>query len=397
MKRADVPEATARAIEDLVALDGGPLPPEPIGTTLPIDDLSPLVDRFEWLEGALNAVSSANGGPTVSGHLTRSPGMGATVRMVSDSHAAVLTSAGTLARMQVMHRLLLTNWKREGQPIGVIASVMDRPRKRPVPSGLAPLLSDLKGDGDWWQAIDALNATIALDRAFAPDVVELNNLSLSLLLCHEFAHVLRHHHELRRRVRAGELSFEVGDDAHRRPATAAELARAIEGDADLVAAYLVVVMLARQLRGNPDSLPRGFVRLAYALTALLALFDPDRLSVHEYGDASSYPHPLIRYAAYMDDMGDAAGQVKASQAFAANANFGAKKCLESLAWLESDILTEGRFGGVGPDFEASIHVLRSSSAFTFSLARMQDEQRALTLRLGTLITSEFGELKLAKS
>ena len=163
---------------------------------------------------------------------------------------------------------------------------MDRPRARAVPSGLAPLLSDLQGEGDWWMALDALNASISLDAAFAPDVSELNHLSLSLLLSHEVAHVLRQHHTLRRRVRAGELTFEIGDGETRRPTTDAELCRAIEGDADLLAAYLVVVTLVRQVGSERSALPRGFVRLAYALTALLALFDPQRLSLLEYGDGS---------------------------------------------------------------------------------------------------------------
>jgi len=397
MDISDPHDPTARAIRNLIDVDGGPLAPGTFGSTLYNEDLLHLIRSITFLEETLNVVSSTNGGPAASVHLTRSPGMGATVRMVNDAHAAILVPVGTIARMQVMHRLLLTNWNRDGRPVEVMASVMDQPRQRAVPSGLAPLLGDLRGEGDWWQAIDALDATITLDPTFAPDVAELNHLSVSLLLSHEFAHVLRRHHEVRRKVRAGELAFEVGDGQRRRPATDAELARAIECDADLVAAYLVVVTLVKQVDGAGERgwLPRGFLRLAYALTALLALFDPERLSLLEYGDESAYPHPLIRYSAYMDYIRDAARQTSTSDAYDQGADFGAGKCLEGLAWLETDIMTAGRFGGPGADSESPIHPLRPSTAFTQELAKVQDEQRALALRLGTLITDHFGEFKLA--
>jgi hypothetical protein len=392
---SDPLDPAAKAIRDLIDLDGGPLVPSVLGASLRNMDFLHAVTSVSFLEEALNTVSAANSGPGVSVHLTRSLSVGGTVRMIDATHAAVLIPVGTLARMRVMHRLLLSNWNREGKPLSVMASVMDRPVTRAVPQGLVPLLSDAQDETAWWTALDALDAETTLDPRFNPDVSELDHLSLSLLIGHEFAHVLRHHPDIRTRVRAGELSFEVGNDKDRRPGTDVELRRAMEGDADMVSAYMAVATLVRQGRSAGFPLPRGFVRLGYAVTALFGLFDPRRLSIMDYGTESQYAHPLIRYSNYMDDFGDCARQVNAADDYEGNADFGVLKCQIALSWLESDIMTEHRFGGP-VDGDPTIHALRHSETFLLRVARMQQEERALALRLGTLITSAYGEFQLAR-
>ncbi len=392
---SDPLDPAAKAIRDLIDLEGGPLAPGALGAALRNDDFLHAVMSVTFLQETLNAVSSANKGPSVTLHLTRSLGVGATVRMIDATHAAVLIPVGTLARMRVMHRLLLSNWNRPGKPPSVIASVMDRPVNRAAPKGLVPLLTDAQDDTEWWTALDALDAEISLDPAFAPDVSELGHLSLSLLIGHEFAHVLRHHPDIRQRVRAGDLPFEVGNDKDRRPGTDVELRRAMEGDADMVAAYMAVATMVGQGRKAGYPLSRGFVRLGFAVTALFGLFDPRRLSIMDYGRESQYAHPLIRYSNYMDDFGDCAGQVGAADDYEHNADFGVLKCQTSLSWIEADIMLDQRFGGPVDD-DPTIHALRHSEAFLFTLARVQQEERALALRLGTLITEAYGEFQLAR-
>ena len=391
---SDPDDPTAAAIRDLIDQDGGPLVPGEIGEVLRNEDFLYAVASLSFLEAELNRVSAANNGPPVTVHVTRSLGFGATVRMVGSAHAAILLPVGTIARMRVMHRLLLSNWNRPGHPPRVIASMMDRPVQRPIPSGLVPLLSDAQEEAEWWTALQALDAATSMDAAFEPDVRELNHLSLSLLMAHEFAHVLRHHPEVRQRVRGGSLSFEVDDKDKRRPGTDAELRRSMENDADMIAAFIVVAGMVRHVKEGGGQLPQAFLRLAYATTALIGLFEPRRLSIMEYGDGSEYPHPFLRYCAYNDDFGDCAEQVGVRDAYDGNADFGALKCQEALSWIEKDILTDGRFGGP-INGDPTIHVLRHSSTFMFGLARMQDRERALALRLETLITHEYGEFKLS--
>jgi len=391
---SDPDDPTAAAIRDLIDQDGGPLVPGAIGEVLRNDDFLHAVASLSFLEAELNRVSAANNGPPVTVHVTRSLSFGATVRMVGSGHAAILLPVGTIARMRVMHRLLLSNWNRPGHPPRVIASMMDRPVQRPVPSGLVPLLSDAQEEAEWWAALETLDAATSMDAAFEPDVRELNHLSLSLLMAHEFAHVLRHHPEVRQRVRTGTLSFEVDDKDKRRPGTDAELRRSMENDADMIAAFIVVAGMVRHVREGGGQLPQAFLRLSYATTALIGLFEPRRLSIMEYGDGSEYPHPFLRYCAYNDDFGDCAEQVGVRDAYDGNGDFGALKCQEALSWIEKDILTDGRFGGP-INGDPTIHVLRHSSAFMFGLARMQDRERALALRLETLITHEYGEFQLS--
>jgi len=393
---SDPDSPTAKAIRAVIDLEGGPLVPDAIGEVLRNEDWLHAVASIGVLESDLNRVSSANHGPTVTVHLTRSVGFGATVRMVGSAHAAILLPVGTIARLRVMHRLLLSNWNRAGDPPRVIASVMDRPVNRPVPSGLVPLLSDAQEDAEWWTALEALDAAASMDAAFEPDVRELNHLSLSLLMGHEFAHVLRHHPEVRQQVRAGTLSFEIGDKENRHRGSDAELRRSMENDADMIAAFLAVAGMVRHVREGGGQLPLGFLRLAYATTALIGLFEPRRLSIMEYGDGSEYPHPFLRYCAYIDDFGDCAGQVGVRDAYDGNADVGALKCQEALSWIERDILVEKRFGGP-INGDPTIHVLRHSSAFLFRLAEMQERERALALRLETLITSAYGEFQLSVS
>lgn len=391
---ADPRDPTARAVRELIDLEGGPLVPAALGQALRSDDFLHAMVSLNFLQETLNRRSADNGGPQVSVHLTRSPSMRTSMRRVAADHAAVLVPVGTLARLQVMHRLLLGYWTRQEPPPRFIASIMDRPFERAIPRALGPLLRDLDGAAGelgWWQALDALNAQIALDAAFEPDVGELNHLALSLLLSHEFAHVARHHHDLRRRVRAGELAFVVGDGDDRRPATDAELRRAMENDADRVAAYLVVLTLVGQVRDQPESLPRGYLRLGYALTALLALFDPQRLSLMDFGKGSAYPHPLVRFDAYLADATECAAAIDQEAAFEAYSTQGSKRCLDALGLLEFEIYAQRRFCADDEKPEPVIHALRGSESNLFTLARERAAEKALTLRLGTLIDDTYGE------
>ena len=52
----------------------------------------------------------------------------------------------------------------------------------------------------------------------------------------------------------------------------------MENDADMIAAYLSVLTMVRQVGEDRESLPRGFLRMAYATTSLLALMDQRRIS-----------------------------------------------------------------------------------------------------------------------
>lgn len=394
MKINDLHDSVAREIRDLIDLEGGPPGPETVGAVLRNESLPKAAARILQLQDILNEVSRANHGPEVSIHMTRSTSMRTGVHRVGTAHAAVLVPIGLIARIQVMHRLLLSEWNREGQPQRFLVSIMDRPHDRWVPPRLKPLLSDLDEESDWWSALNQLDAATSFDAAFAPDVIELNALTLSLVMCHEIAHVLRHHHEVVRKVMSKEFLFEVGDGNGRRPATKPELHRAKENEADMIAAYLAVLILVRQ--APSDRLQVGFLRLGYALTAMLALFHPRQLSLFDYLEGSEYPHPFVRYGAYMLDTESCATQAGVDDAYERGTDIGARKCFDALGWIETDIFTKGRFGGIGrgPDFDPTIHPLRATDTFRLTLFKEQEKQRALALRLGTLITQMYGELQL---
>ena len=395
MKIDDPLDPTAQAVRAWIDEEGGPLAPSGLPRLLRNEDFLHAMVSVDYLQQALNRSSTDNGGPEVSVHITRSPGMRCAIRLVTPTHAAVMVPAGTLARLQVMHRLLLGYWARGEASPTILASIKDRPFERHPPRALLPLIDDLPppaGAGPW-HGLDALNDAIELDAAFAPDVGELNHLALSLLLSHEFAHVARHHPELLRRVAAGELAFEVDSGAERRPGTRAELRRAMENDADRVAAYLVVLTLVRQVAGQPETLPRGFVRLGYAVTALLALFDPRRLSLMHFGAEASYPHPLVRHDGYLDDGTTCAEGLGCGDAFSANALYGARKCLDALRLLEYDIYARRRFCVEDEHVEPVIHAMRGSTLDMLTLARERERQNALTLRLNTLISDTYGSFR----
>jgi len=394
MDISDQHDPTAQAVRDLIDLDGGPLVPDALGRTLRNAAFLQTLANLHYLDERLNKVSVRNGSGGVSVHITRSPTMGASVRQVSAEHAAVLVPVGTLARLHVTHRLLVGYWNRERQVPEMLGSLYDRPFERRLPLALVPLLRDLQGDGDWWEALDALDASIELNDSFATAVSELNHLSLSLLLSHEFAHVGRRHADLRRRVRSGELSFKAGD-GQSRPATDAELARAMEDDADRIGAYIAVWTLLRQTESHPDRRPTGFVRLGYALTALLALFDPEKLSVMHFGAESAYPHPTVRQALLLDHiaacatgLGIPAGQVDSWL------NLGARKALAALDQLEYEVYAERRFCKDGEQVDPVIHALRTSRLNMLRVARNASDEEAISLQLNELITATYGDFIL---
>lgn len=405
MDIADPHDPTARAVRELIALDGGPLVPAALGRALPERALLGALASLAFLEEELNRSSAANGGPAVSVHPTRSTGMRASVRKVAPDHAAVLVPIGVIARLHVMSRLLLGYWGSDKTAPTLLASIRDRPFERRLPRALRPLLDDVDDADDgaggaaaerrWWQALDALDDAIALDPAFEPDVGELGHLALSLLLSHEFAHVARHHHDIRRRVRAGELAFELDDREAQapRPATDAELRRAMENDADRIAAYQVVLTLQRQTAGRPDDLPRGFLRLGYALTALLALFDPRRLSLMEFGAEASYPHPLLRHDGCLADGAACAAALGLETLFETEALAGARACLDALRLLEFEVYAERRFCAADEQPEPVLHALRGSLQNALLLARERAAEDALVLRLNTLIARAYGEFR----
>jgi hypothetical protein len=396
MDISDPHDPVARAIRDVIDMEGGPPVPQTLGAALINDDFLHALVSMNYLEERLAAASALNGGANVSVHFTRSTSMRPSVERVAPQHLAVIVPIGVLARLQVMHRLLLTNWEQEERPTMASASIMDRTSEVPIPSGLTPLLGNPKGvtgEREWWDALDALNAEIDLAQGYGPDVSELNHLALSLLLSHEFAHVARHHIELRDRVRAGELAFEVGHDAERRPGTDIELLRAMENDADMVAAYLTVQTLLIQATQARHDLPLGFTRFGYALTALMALFDPYRVGLSSYGKDGRYAHPLVRYFGYHYHSAECARQTGFGEEFEISSDHGARKCLTSLNTLEFLIFTERRFCAPGETPQPAIHALRGSRANVATVGQEQQNELALALRLGTLITENYGEFR----
>jgi len=391
---ADAHDPTAQAVRELIDLDGGPLALDALGGTLRNEDFLHTLVTLDFLQERLNKVSLRNGSGAVSVHVTRSPSMGASVRSITPEHAAALVPVGTIARVQVIHRLLLGYFNRDRQVPEILASMDDRPFERRLPRALVPLLRDLQVTSDWWETLDTLNASIELDASFGPDVSQLNHLALSVLLGHEFVHVCRRHTDVRRRVRVGELSFEVGD-GEPRPATDAELCRAMENDADRMAAYLAVWTLLRQTEATPNERPLGFTRLAYAVTALLALFDPQKLSIMHFGTESAYPHPAIRHLLFLEHIAECATGVGVpAREIDSWLKRGVQKALDALAQLEFDIYSERRFCEEGEQVDPVIHALRPSRINMLRLARSASTEDVLSARLNTLLTSTNGEFIL---
>lgn len=108
MDITDPNDSLAKKIRDFINSDGGPLVPSAIGTSLPDEYLYSMLGSIEFFRKEFNEISHLNNGPNISLHITRSPGMTTTVRQVDPAHAAIFLPVGVLGRIQIAHKLLLS-------------------------------------------------------------------------------------------------------------------------------------------------------------------------------------------------------------------------------------------------------------------------------------------------
>ena len=141
MKIDDPLDPTAKAVRAWIDEEGGPARAVGLPRLLRNEDFLHAMVSVD-LRQALNRSSADNGGPE-SVHITRSPGIeaarsGSSLRRI----VAVMVPAGTLARLQVMHRLLLGYWARGEASPTILASIRGRLFERHR-RGALPLIDDL--------------------------------------------------------------------------------------------------------------------------------------------------------------------------------------------------------------------------------------------------------------
>jgi hypothetical protein len=364
-------------------------------------DFESLSGTIELLRRLAPMLARQNGAGEVELVVTRSLSMRCAVRRLDDHRSLVLLPAGLLARVRVMNRLLLSYWD-EGLPSReLIGSLWDAKSGRLlVPKKLEPLLTESVAAGQWWRKLAELDAAIELNDVFAPDVQELNHVIVTHVAWHEFGHLLRRHFEISREIEAAVQATHLD---------ATEVRRALECDADAVADYLSVYVLISQASGSQHDPGLGFLRLGYGLTALYALYDPDRRVIADYV-GGGYAHPQIRQQMSIENQGGAARTFDLDALYGENAAIGADRCISALTHLELDAI-EGRWGATNGAY--ALHALRApyqrARRFMQSgmepagltslvrLARRVREQRQQQQLLTRYISDLYGEPELLPS
>jgi hypothetical protein len=362
-----------------------------------------MLASMAFFEDRFNAIARANGSRSVSIHPSHSLGMSAWANDIGDAHMVIMVPVGALARAIVMHRLLLGYWHCENPTIDVLASIRNPPPvdQRVLPTELVPLLREERCPPEqWWHDLDRLDALVVLpDARLEGDVGELGHLFLSLVLSHEFAHVVRHHAELWPMIDDGSLGRRLAA-SDEPPPTKVDLERALEVDADIVSTSIVLNTMLIQLQGHPRTdLQRGLLRLGYAITSLLALYDPHRLGLADYDRSdqpSSYLHPAARLQMLVSAAADAAARFGLADLFDAPFDAGTSSCFAALAGVETDILRGNRFTMPGPARSLTvIHALRFGTDTDESVvAALATSARRTWLPVSDLIHETWGSFKL---
>lgn len=392
--------ADQQLVEKRLKEEGGAVTLDMVGRVLHCRHFADMLASTAFFELQLNRLAVANGAGSLSIHPTGSIGMATGISRISDRHTMILLPVGAMARAMIMHRLLLSYWDQPDPRINIVGSILDWPPvDRSIPTELIPLLRDSEDDEKWWDQLDRLDQLIALDEPrLEDDVAELNHLFLSMVLAHEAAHILRHHHDLQPMIDDGRLPRRLttpGDP----PPTPAELYRAIEVDADVVSTSIVLSTMLGQLAGHPKTdLGRGLMRLGYAMMAMYALYDPHRMALREYDSTSHYLHPTVRFQLVQSATADSAARFGVAEVFDEPFDYGCQRCFAALEGLELDIFAQRRFASTDSERrKCVIHALRITDASQPKIDKLAMQAQEEWLPLSDFIQNEYEPFKLRDS
>lgn len=281
--REDATEVNRLSLQDMVAAEGGPVdlkhPPLGLSPETAVDASVTLAFLAKVFLHNLPAPEKA-----LYVMLTQSSGLSCRARQVEDGVSVIFVPAGLIGRIRALCRALLRYWNKETH-ISLISSPLDKiPEDQwEVPPRLRPLFDDKLSGQEFWTGLQELDASLDLDPAFEPDVLELMHLGLVFLLAHEFAHVSFRHFDFVKQIRQTQ------------PAQLARIRRGLELHADSFAGTWATAIFLGQISGETDrgSLARGFMRQSYAVTVIMSMFDAHKKFVGFY-DEGDYNHPLIR-------------------------------------------------------------------------------------------------------
>ena len=333
--------------EEAVALAGGGVTAHDLEQRLTPAGVFALTDAWELMGAAMStAVEQESLGPLgwVYCVITRSTSVQCRTRRLDDGNVVILIPLGILARTRVLARRLLWHLADEETPtIRYLASTLD---VRTFPWELAPGLIPVFGedataqDDAYWEALAAFDARTAPDEAqdtIANDVMCYSFVNLGL---HELVHITARHDQLLKLARAQDPRIPPHFDL-------TTLRRGMEVCADSVAAHNFVSlhmrheMMAGFVTEHPDVF---FGRSSFAMAMLFGLYDTHRKTVYEYDDGI-YPHPIIRYELFYEEILQAVHNSQPPLAERAQqySKDGWRDCMDAFDRLEWDCL-RGEYG-----------------------------------------------------
>jgi hypothetical protein len=274
--------------------------------------------------------------------LSRSPSMVCRVRLLDDGSAGLVVPLGVLVRTTVLARLLLESFDQADEPsIHVVASVQDERAESDweIAPRLVPLFGECSDDNDHWLALASLGVSSPPSPRVEQSANDIVWACIVYLIWHEVAHIARQHFTLLDHARRNpDLRRDGVDDAAVR--------RALEFDADLVAAQLLLSTALEELEATDDATrDTGFQWMGYAVAMVFALYDTRRKALSLYSDAY-YPHPLVRRQLFSDVAATYIANNRADlvDTWRAHERAGWSACVKALRHMDVDTMT-GRFGG----------------------------------------------------
>lgn len=331
------------SLEDAIAIAGGPAGPHTCFEALPPQDFDCVAENLQvfnlHLEQIAREAVARGAAPPFDWAiaLTASSSLACTVRRLEERYA-ILVPIGAVARIRMMARLLLSYWHVENPP-RVIRSPVDaiEDGTESVPPLLRGLFVEDVDMTELRLGLLVLDRVIKLDPVFEPDVRELTHLAVTWLITHEFTHVLHGHFD---------VLAAAGDERRDR------LLRGCELDADDGATAISLLVMDRAIRmarslGQEASMDTGLLRLGYAVTMLLGMFDVVRKHFPAYAHGA-YNHPLLRCELFFSAIDRAVqepAEVKAK--FLHSVTEGWKRCIHAYDMLTVEAMA-GRFGSLPP-------------------------------------------------
>ena len=259
--------------------------------SLSADELGQTEYWITTLQDLADGYRAGAGSEPVSIVLTRSPSLALRTRPVDDGSIVVLVPIGLIVRIRVLATLLL-GYPDDGFKIKVAASLLDD-----APDGgweiatrLGPVFGEYLDDGDHWQRLAGLIGAQARDADLDAALVNTTWASVTLVVLHELAHVMRGHLDALRRFDAGQLGPAVTLEH-------SQFRRGLELDADVSGAELFMSLLQvteGERLTEPEYRSGVFFWTGFASTLLFGMYDTRRKTLGLYGNGL-YPHPLIRH------------------------------------------------------------------------------------------------------